>query len=220
MLSLPSGRRVLMLDAIIIAWTVLWVVVGIAVADALGELTRLTGTFRSVGAAVTEVGETLGAVNLPLIGEALDRASGAVSDAGRDIVARGEETRGEIRRAAALIGAAVALIPILTLVLPYAPARAARAAEASALRRLLGSGTSARDPALEEFLAQRALSQVPYRRLERIAERPWEIEHVGTRRALAEEELRRLGLSQQRLEGAGETGGPPDDGPRGGAPPP
>jgi hypothetical protein len=209
MLTLPSGRSVLALDAIMIAWTIVWVIVGVAVADALGELTRLTGTFRAVGAAVTEVGETLAAVNLPLIGEALDRASAAVGDAGRDIVARGEETRDEIRRAAALIGAAVALIPILSLVMPYAPARAARAAETSALRRLLASGASARDPGLEAFLAQRALTHLPYRRLERVAERPWELEDGDTRRALAGEELRRLGLSQQGLGGVGGTGAPP-----------
>lgn len=204
MLTLPSGRKVLALDIAVVVWTVVWTLVGVAVAEALEDLTMLTGSFRSVGAAVTTVGETLGSVNLPLLGEALDRASDAVRAAGRDIVARGEATRDEIRNAALLIGGAVALIPILTLVLPYASARWARAGETSALRRLLDSGAGRSDSGLEAFLAQRALHQVPYRRLEKIAERPWDLETATARRALAEEELRRLGLSAGAL---GDPGG-------------
>nr|MDQ3357205.1 hypothetical protein [Actinomycetota bacterium] len=122
MLTLPSGRKVLALDVAVLVWLVAWILVGVAVAEAVGGLTELTAAFRSVGGAVEGVGQTLGSVDIPLVGEPLERASGAVRDAGRDIVARGEATRDEIERAAYLIGAAVALIPILTLLLPYAPA--------------------------------------------------------------------------------------------------
>ena len=199
MLTLPSGRKVLLLDLAVLAWSVVWILVGVALAEAVGSLTELTGAFRSVGGAVGGVGETLGGVDVPLLGGALDQAGGAVSDAGRDIVARGEATRDEIERAAYLIGAVVAAIPILTLVLPYAPARAARTDEAAALRRLIRSTDPADVAELERFLAGRALGSIPYRRLAAFTERPWELESDSTRRALAEEELRRLAIAPRLL---------------------
>ena len=200
MLTLPSGRKVLLLDLAVLAWSAAWIFVGVAVAEAVGGLTELTGAFRSVGGAVGGVGETLGSVDLPLIGGALDEAAGAVSDAGRDIVARGEATRDEIQRAAYLIGAVVAAIPILTLILPYAPARVARSDEAAALSRLIGSSGPEDAADLERFLADRALGAVSYRRLAALAERPWELDSAATRRALAEEELRRLAIDSRLLE--------------------
>ncbi len=200
MLTLPNGRKVLLLDLAVLAWSVMWILVGVAVAETVGGLTELTGAFRSVGGAVGGVGETLGSVDVPLLGGALDEAGAAVSDAGRDIVARGEATRDEIERAAFLIGAVVAAIPILTLVLPYAPARAARTDEAAALRRLIRSSDPGDAAGLERFLADRALGSVSYRRLAALAERPWELEFASTRRALAEEELRRLALDPRLLE--------------------
>jgi hypothetical protein len=207
---LPSGRKVLALDLLVALWACAWILVGVAVAEAIGGLTELTGAFRSVGGAVAGVGDTLGGVDVPLVGEPLDRAAGAVRDAGRDIVARGEATRDEIERAAVLLGAVVALIPILTVLLPYAPARLARGTEASALRRLVRHGGAGDDPALESFLAARALNTVAYTRLGRISERPWDLEAPATRRALAEEELRRLGVSPRRLGDGrrGRLGGP------------
>ena len=199
MLTLPAGRKVLALDFAVVLWSFVWILVGVAVAGTVAGLTDLTVAFRSVGEAVGGVGETLGGINVPLVGEPLDRASGAVRDAGRDIVMRGEATRDGIERFALVIGTVVAVIPILTLLLPYAPARAARAIETAALRRLVGIGAASHDPAFESFLAARALHSVSYSRLRRVAERPWETDAPGTRRALAAEELRRLGLSPRRL---------------------
>jgi hypothetical protein len=201
MLTLPAGRKVLALDIVLVLWACLWIVIGVAVAETLAGLTDLTLAFRAVGGAVGGVGETLGSINVPLVGEPLDRASGAVRDAGRDIVARGAAARDEIQRIALFIGTVVAVIPILTLLLPYAPARVARAIEVAALRRLVETGVAGDDPAVESFLAGRALNAVSYSRLRRVAERPWEVDAPGTRRALAAEEMRRLGLSPRLLGG-------------------
>lgn len=200
MLNLPNGRKVLALDLVVVLWTVAWIIVGVVVAETVADLAELTGAFRSVGGAIGGVGETLGNVNVPLLGAPLDRASGAISEAGREIVARGDSVRFEVERAAMLLGATVAAIPILTLALTYAPARAARATEVAALRRLLATRGDLDDPGFESFLAARALNGVSYRRLVRIATRPWELETPTTRRALAEAELRRLGLGARGLD--------------------
>ena len=197
MLTLPNGRSVLVLDAIVVAWTVGWIAVGIAVADTVYGLTELSGTFRSVGNAVGEVGDTLDSVNLPLVGAPLDRAAGAVRGAGRDIVESGLAAREEIERTSLLLGLAVALVPTLTLLLLYAPARVVRFRERAALHSLVAEARG--DQGLEALLAARAVERVPYRRLRRVAARPWEAESPATRRALAEEELRRLGIGRRAL---------------------
>lgn len=197
MLTLPNGRAVLVLDAIVVAWTVVWIAVGVTVAETVYGLTELSGTFRSVGNAVGEVGRTLGGVNLPLIGAPLDRAAGAVQGAGRDIVNSGVAARAEIEQTSLLLGLAVALVPTLTLLLLYAPARVARFRERAALRGLVAAAGG--DRGLEDLLAARAIEHVPYRRLRKVTGRPWQAESPATRRALAEEELRRLGIGRKAL---------------------
>jgi hypothetical protein len=188
-LSLPRGRRVLVVDAAVVLWVVAWIAIGVAVGATMSQLGDLTGAFREVGGAISGVGETLGAIQVPLLGGPLERASDAVTTAGRDVSARGDAVRSEIDRASILLGATVALGPILIALLPYLPSRLARARETDDLRRLVAEGGAA--PELESLLAERALRSLPYDRLRAVGPRPWEDDLV-TRRALAEEELARL----------------------------
>jgi hypothetical protein len=189
--SLPSGRRLLALDAAVVLWALAWVAVGVVVALSVVQLTQLTGAFDTVGGAITSVGDTLGSLRVPIFGGPLAAASDSVSGAGRLIAARGSAVRGEIEQASVVLGAAVALIPILLVLLAYLPARLARARETTALRGLVASAGD--DPQLESLLAERALTSLSYDRLRRVSRRPWKDDLV-TRRALAEEELRRLGV--------------------------
>jgi hypothetical protein len=197
MLTMPSGRKVLLLDALGAAWVLAWIVAGVLAAQTVAQLTELSGTFGTVGGAVGSVGETLGNVDVPLLSDPLEGAGQAIETTGRDIVARGLSLREKIERVSVGAGFVVALVPVLGLLLIYAPARLARARESEALRALLRDEGD--DPALESFLAGRSLERASYRRLRQVSSRPWEIEAPATRRALAEEELRRLGVSRRAL---------------------
>jgi hypothetical protein len=175
----------------------------------VAQLTGLTGAFRTVGTAIAGVGDTLGSLRVPLLGGPLAAASDAVTAAGREILARGADVRGEIIQASVLLGLAVALVPILLVLAAYLPPRLARARESAALRALVARAGD--DPQLEALLADRALTSLPYDRLRRLSARPWEDDLV-TRRALAEEELRRLGVRPAWASGyEPEGGGPPVD---------
>ena len=197
MLTMPSGRKVLILDTLVAVWVLAWIVVGVLAAETVGQLTDLSSNFATVGAAVDSVGETLGGVDVPLLTTPLDGAGEAIETAGRDIVARGLSLREKIERISVGAGLVVALVPALSLLLLYAPGRLARTRETQALRALLRAERG--DPALESFLAGRALERASYRRLRRVSSRPWEVEAAATRRSLAEEELRRLGVSRRAL---------------------
>ena len=190
-LSLPSGRKLVVLDMAVVVWTLAWIAVGVVVGLSVARLGELTDAFRTVGAAIGGVGGTLGSIHVPILGGPLETASDAVRAAGRDVTARGDAVRGGVEQASVVLGLVVALIPILLVLLAYAPARLARVRETDALRTLVGAARDA--PELEALLAERALRSLPYDRLRSLAPRPWEDDLV-TRRALAQEELRRLGV--------------------------
>lgn len=202
MLTMPSGHKVLILDALVAVWVLAWILVGVITAQTVGQLTQLSTTFGTVGGAVGSVGETLAAVDVPLLSNALEGAGEEIETAGRDIVAGGLSLREKIERISVGAGFVVALVPSLSLLLLYGPARLSRARETIGLRTLLRAQRA--DPALESFLARRALERSSYWRLRRVSSRPWEIEAAETRRALAEEELRRLGVSRRSLRGGSE----------------
>jgi hypothetical protein len=199
MLPLPSGPKLFLVDAIVGAWCLLWLGIGILVGESVAALTGLTGAFRAVGDAIGGVGTTLGAIDVPVIEGPLDGAAQAIGEAGQVVIARGTAVRGAIERASILIGAAVALAPTAPVLVTYGPARVARARDAEALRAFLAAGAG--EDELHAFLANRARATLSYRRLRRIAERPWD-DDPETLRALAAEEARRLGLpdSPARVE--------------------
>lgn len=198
--ALPSGRKVLLLDLFLVLWTLVWIAVGINVADTVSELTVLNDGFVNVGEAIETAGGALRGIELPLVGSPLDDAAEAVQGAGQEVSASGRAGREEVERAAFLLGTAVALIPVLPLLLFYLPLRLSRQRDLSAVRAWLDHDAS--DPTLHRFLAERAAVHVPYARLRRLGDTPWRDLAEGRHEALAGEELRRLGLSPGRLEGA------------------
>src|SRR5215218_2075837 len=102
-LSLPGGRKVLALDVLVVLWTLAWIAVGVVVALSVAQLSDLTASFRSVGGAIAGVGDTLGSIQVPLLGGPLETASKAVSAAGREIVARGDAVRSEVDQASVVL---------------------------------------------------------------------------------------------------------------------
>ena len=194
---LPSGRKVLMLDALVALWVVVWLAVGVAVHDTVEGLTEVTRGFDTVGGAIETSGEAMGGLRVPLLGRPLDTAGREVAEAGRAITTTGDEARDDVEAAAALLGATTALVPILPLLLLYGPARYARARDSLAVQRMLADAGG--DPRMERLLAERAMLSLPYGRLRQLSPHPWLDLHEGRYDVLAAAELRRLGVSERRL---------------------
>ena len=194
--SLPGGRAVLVTDALALAWVLLWILLGLVVADAVRELSGLTDGFTTIGGSLHDAADAVATVELPLVGAGLDGAANSLRDAGREFAASGESSRATIERTATVLGLAVALVPSLPLVIGYLPPRLGRAREAAALRGLVRDGDG--DPGLERFLAQRAAETLSYRELRRVSPRPWRDLEQGRYEALADAELHRAGVSRPR----------------------
>jgi hypothetical protein len=91
-----------------------------------------------------------------------------------------------------LLGLAVFVAPTVPLLVLYVPLRVSQEREARAFRRALANGAD--DSAFEEFLARRAVQNLPYHRLRAITTNPWREIREGNFRPLADAELTRVGV--------------------------
>lgn len=199
-MSLPSARRLLLVDVALLVWSLTWVAMGIAVYNEARGLSELSATVREVGEAVEAFGASLGTVGeLPVIGGplggALDEPSQLVQEAGRSARESSESARASIDALSALLGTSVALIPSLPLLILYLPARLSRFREAQAVGAAMRR--SGADPAFREFLARRAAQNLSYRRLAEVTGEPWQELADGRFDRLADAELERLGVRER-----------------------
>lgn len=180
-------------DLVVVAWVVTWLLLGLRVHDEVEGLTELSNTISRAGGAVEQTGRALDALNIPLVGERIDRAAKEVTDAGRETRLSGRTARDSIANLSTLLGLSVALIPSTAILFVYLPARVARARERRALRQLLKRFGD--DPVLQRLLAHRALQTMSYRRLQSdVGGRPWVDLAEARYDALAAAERRRLNL--------------------------
>jgi hypothetical protein len=183
----PPRRSQALTDVILLSWAVLWIAVGIAVANEVRGLAEISGTVGEVGQAMITVGETI--QSLPLIG---GDAGDDISAAGRDAVTSARGARESAEAVSTLLGLSIALIPSLPVLVLYVPNRIAGARERRELARAVASG---RDPWVDEVLARRALVHLPYRRLRQISDDPVADLRAGRVEALATAELEWFGVN-------------------------
>lgn len=188
-----SARTLRRLDAFLVVWAAVWIAVAAYTANEVQVLRDLSGTMVATGAAVDTVGKALqGISSLPLIGGQVSTLANQVRAAGESAAQSGAATRNSVDNLSALLGISIGLIPIVPALVLYVPLRLGwrreQRAVVDAVRRY---GT---DASLEEYLARRALNNLPYHEIREISEDPWHGLAAPDRRRLAETELERLGL--------------------------
>ena len=191
-LRLPSGPLVLVLDLLVLAWVVGFALVGLLVYDTVQELGAISRSLGTVGRAVQDTGGAIGALQVPLVGGAISSVARQVQEAGQVVIASAADSQAAIDRLALVTGLVVGIVPSLPLLAFYALPRVGRALEANAVRAALSE--SAGDPGLARFLAERATVNLSLRELRRVSPAPWRDLEAGEFDALAQAELRRLGV--------------------------
>jgi hypothetical protein len=179
----------LLVDGLIIVWTAGWLAIGVVVAYEVRGLADLSDAASRAGRAVVAVGDAVR--DLPIVGAELETPTDAVREAGAEAVASSRSARASARRVGVLLGVSIAAIPSLPVLLLYLPARLATARERRALRRAVAGGGSA---ALDEVLALRAVTHLPYQTLRAASEDPARDLGEGRYGALAAAELRWFGV--------------------------
>jgi hypothetical protein len=190
---LPRGRALLFIDLVLIAWVVLWVGMGAAVAGQVRGLKQLSATATQVGAALQQTGqavEGLGAV--PLVGDRAAQAGRQIKAAGKSTITTGQTTRSSIRTLSWMLWMFLAVIPTVPVLVFYLPLRLFAAREHRALQRL--STKHSNDPRLRKLLAQRALLTLPYQQLATLGQEFWDNPSDAHDELLAAAQLARAGV--------------------------
>lgn len=191
--QLLSARSVRWLDLGVAVWVVVWVVLGVLLWNDLSAQTQMSDDVIKVGAAVRSTGEALAVVGgLPLVGGGIGDFADRIQTMGAEVEASGQDSRGGIERAAVVAGLGVGVLPAALVLLLYLPARIRWKRYTGAIAAALPG--AANDPALEQYLARRAVDALPWDTLRAITPDPWGAIGRGECRALADAELERLGL--------------------------
>jgi hypothetical protein len=195
---MPGARALLLTDAAMVLWVAAWIGLGVAIGIEVQHLTDLGHTVAIDGRAVETVGKSLSTLsNIPFVGASIGHTADQIRQAGASAVASGDSSVSAIHTLGVLLAVAVALLPSVPVFGFYVPMRVNRSREARALRRALRDHRG--DPRFEAFLAERAISSLGYRRLQRVAG-TWEDIQDGRNDRLAAAELRRLGIDPAALE--------------------
>ncbi len=189
----PVTRRERRLVRIgVVAWVCLWLVLGVATAAQIRQLSALTDTVVESGEALDTVGRALDALaELPVVGKETTRLADRIHAAASDIEDGGRSSREAIGWLSALLGLSLVLVPVTSVVAARLPHILATRRD----RRAVAEALARPDRGLEEFLARRAVHHLPYDTLRQVTADPWEDLRTGAFRHLANAELTRLGLS-------------------------
>jgi len=184
----------LMSDITVSVWTAIWVFVGLAVHSAISTIAvagrQVESGSKGVADNLASAGD--GAQYIPLVGDAVSKPLTAASKAALDIAGAGHDLDTTASWLAVLLAVAVVALPILMAVMPWLFLRL------RFLRRKWVVTALAANPAGEQLLALRALTNRPPRKLAAVSPDPvgaWRREDPVTIRALAAVELRAAGIT-------------------------
>jgi hypothetical protein len=181
-------------DIVIVIWTFIWVLVGLAIHSALSTIAE---TGRQFEGGADGVADSLklaghGADHIPLVGDAISEPLTAASKAALDIAGAGHNLDTTATWLAVVLALAVAAPPALAVVMPWLVLRI------RFFRHKWTVSTLATTPAGEQLLALRALTNRPLRRLTAVSPDPvgaWRVADPGAIRELAALELRSAGIA-------------------------
>jgi hypothetical protein len=191
----PARRfRQILGDLLLVTWVILWVRVGRAVHDVVGELAApgraLESAGTSLGSGMTTVSERIS--DVPVVGDDLTGPFETAGDGASSIADAGVDIQDGVARTAIIVAVAVAGWPIVVAVLLWLWRRLRFARTAGAAAALSSSATGL------DLFALRALAQQPLAALARIGDDPagdWRRGDRETIRALARLELDAVGVA-------------------------
>jgi hypothetical protein len=181
-------------DFAVIMWTTLWLLVGLAVYDAIATIAdagrQVESGAHGIAGNLASAGH--GAQHIPLVGDAVSKPLNSASQAALDLAGAGHDLDDAASWLAVLLAMAVVALPILLAVMPWLFLRL------RFFRRKLMVTALAATPAGEQLLALRALTNRSPRKLIAVSPDPvggWRSADPVIIRALATLELRSAGIT-------------------------
>jgi len=181
------------IDVALLLWVVLWIGLGTFTAREISNLTSLSDTLVKTGDSISQTGNALRLfAAVPFVGGQIGNFVNQITSAGADIQTSGHQSQGALQRLSWVIGFTLGLLPPLFMLALYLPLRFSWRRAVRDVR----AGLARDDPAFEEYLARRAIDNLPYDRLRQISDNPWHELAAGEFGPLADAELARLGIAR------------------------
>ncbi|MBP1241435.1 hypothetical protein ABID92_000736 [Frigoribacterium sp. PvP120] len=184
-------------DLVAVGLVVVFVVVGVAIAQFIAGFADLGRQLEEAGAgfqgAMQDASRTLG--DLPLVGAAASAPFDGASGAGGSLADAGRQQQEGVARASLVAGLVVAGVPSVVVLWVWLRGRVGFVRRASSTRSLLAT------PGGEELLALRALTGRDARAALAVSTDPvadWRAGEPGVVRALADVALREAGVARAR----------------------
>ena len=189
----PAHRtRQVVGDVVVLAWVVVWALLGRLVHDTVAELAAPGRTLEQAGTSLEsglqQAGE--GVSGVPLLGDDLRAPFDAAGDAAGTITQAGVDIQDGVAQAATIAGWSVALWPVVVVVLVWVWLRVRFARRSASARRLMAAGADL------DLFALRALARLPLTTLSAVSDDP-----AGDWRRGDEEVVRRLAALELRSAG-------------------
>jgi hypothetical protein len=184
----------LLSDVVVVVWTFIWVLVGLAVHGAVSTIAAVGRQVEGGAGGVADSLKSAGhsADDIPLVGSTVSKPLTAASKAALDIAGAGHNLDTTATWLAVVLALAVAAPPALGVVVPWLVLRI------RFFRRKWTVSALATTPAGEQLLALRALANRPLRRLAAVSPDPvgaWRVADPSAIRSLAALELRSAGIA-------------------------
>lgn len=113
----PSRVFVTILGVFVVAWTIVWILMGIWTRHEVQTLRQLSNTVIQSGGAVKQTGDALqGLRSIPFVGGDVARIGRQVSVAGVNARRSGRSSRSAVDNVATLLGVAIALVPTIPMI--------------------------------------------------------------------------------------------------------
>jgi hypothetical protein len=177
-------------DLAVLAWTAAWVWAGLTLYRLVGKLAVPGARLQQAGGGfagdVAEIQQKVG--RLPVVGEELQGPFGRLAGVGQTLADAGATQQEVVHQLALWLGVVAAAVPIIALLLVWLPRRVTWIREAGAASRLRLDGADL------ELFALRAVANRSLRELHRVTPDPAGDLRAGDFGALADLELRALGL--------------------------
>jgi hypothetical protein len=184
-------RSILAIDALVILWTIAWVVLGVTVGLFVERLGAVGEGLEDAGRAVVRAGDSVDDLSdVPLVGEGFATLADEIRGLGRGTAERGRSVEDDIDGLALLVGVGLALGPTIPVLVLWVPPRVSRERERRALTRSLRAG----DGLAIAYLANRAVATRGFREIQRASADPVGDLRSGRYDALARLELDHLAL--------------------------
>lgn len=195
-------HTVLLRDAFVTFWVVLWATVGFLTALQVWSLSTVRDAAFASARAADTAGRGLQEISrLPLVPDGPGELGEQVRSAARETRASASQIEEDLRQLALLLGVAVALVPSAPLLAGYLPDRLRRVRAARVVREELD--TQGRSAALDAYLAHQLVTRLTLEELRAVSADPVGDVVRGDHAPLADEHLRRLGLDPARRPAPG-----------------